>query len=216
MLRRLFLFAAGLALALALSFSIPAQPQPAAKKAGLNRNRPTPVKLNVYADNWFKLYINGKLIAVDSIDFVPHNVISVDVIEQYPMTIAVLAKDFADPETGLEWDNSQIGDGGLILKLGDRIVSNAQWKAKKFSWGPLGGDMEDPKVVHQPLPEGWELPSFDDSSWSNAKVFSVDQVRPRTNYQDYDFAGAEFIWTDDLELDNTIVFRLTLPRRPLQ
>ena len=26
------------------------------------------VKLNVYADNWFTLYINGKLVATDSID----------------------------------------------------------------------------------------------------------------------------------------------------
>ena len=132
------------------------------------------------------------------------------------MTIAVLAKDFANPETGLEWDNSQIGDGGLILKLGDRIVSNAAWKAKKFSWGPLNGDMQNPKVVHQPLPEGWQQADFDDSAWGHAKVFSIEEVRPRTNYQDYDFEGAEFIWTDDLELDNTIVFRLSIPERPLQ
>ncbi|RMF82094.1 MAG: hypothetical protein D6744_06390, partial [Planctomycetota bacterium] len=124
------------------------------KKRKDGRVRPVPVKLNVYADNWFKLFINGKLIAVDSIDFVPHNVISVDVVEQYPMTIAVLAKDYADPQTGLEWNNTQIGDGGFLLKLGDRIVSNSQWKAKKFSWGPLNGDMQNPKVVHQPLPKG--------------------------------------------------------------
>ena len=216
MIRRLFLFATGLLLVLALSFSVPAQRQRAGKKGGPKRNRPTPVKLNVYADNWFKLYINGKLIAVDSIDFVPHNIISVDVVEQYPMTIAVLAKDFADPETGMEWDNSQIGDGGLILKLGDYIVSNAEWKAKKFSWGPLNGDMQNPKVVHNPLPEGWEKPGFDDSGWGKATVHSVEEVRPRTNYKDYDFEGAEFIWTEDLRLDNTMIFRLTVPSRPVQ
>ena len=38
------------------------------------------IPVNVYADNWFKLYINGKLVAVDSIDFMPHNVISVDIL----------------------------------------------------------------------------------------------------------------------------------------
>ncbi len=32
------------------------------------------VTANIYADNWFKLYINGKLAAIDSIDFMPHNV----------------------------------------------------------------------------------------------------------------------------------------------
>ena len=30
---------------------------------------------SVYADNWFAMYINGKLVAVDSIDFLPHNVV---------------------------------------------------------------------------------------------------------------------------------------------
>ena len=48
------------------------------------------IKANVYADNSFKLYINGELVAVDSIAFVPHNVVSVDVLPAYPMTIAVM------------------------------------------------------------------------------------------------------------------------------
>ncbi len=183
-------------------------------KGGVKRVRPTPVKLNVYADNWFKLYVNGELIAVDSIAFVPHNVISVDVIETYPMTIAVLAKDFADPDTGLEWNNSQIGDGGFLLKLGANIVSGPHWKAKKFSWGPLDGNMDNPKVVHRELPKGWEQPGFDDSAWANAVEFSVQQIRPRTNYQDYDFEGAKFIWTEDLELDNTILFRYRIDAPP--
>ncbi len=33
------------------------------------------IKANVYADNSFTLYINGELIAVDSIKFVPHNIV---------------------------------------------------------------------------------------------------------------------------------------------
>jgi len=86
------------------------------------------VKLNVYADNWFKLYINGKLIAVDSIEFMPHNIISVDVLPEFPMTIAVMARDNADAVTGKEYEHVQIGDGGFILKLGD-VVSDSSWKA---------------------------------------------------------------------------------------
>src|SRR4051812_33971265 len=82
------------------------------------------VRANIYADNWFVLYINGKLTAVDSIDFIPHNVVSVDILPEYPMTIAVLAKDNADPQTGLEYGD-HIGDGGFILKFGDGTVTNA-------------------------------------------------------------------------------------------
>jgi hypothetical protein len=90
-------------------------------------------KANIYADNWFSLYIDGDLVAVDSIKFIPHNVVSVDILPRYPMTIAVLAKDNADPKTGMEYANTQIGDAGFILKFGDGTVTNADWKAKKIS-----------------------------------------------------------------------------------
>ena len=73
------------------------------------------ITLNAYADNWCVIFINGKMVAVDSIDFLPHNQISVKILPEYPMTIAVLAKDNADPATGLEYGN-QIGDAGFILK----------------------------------------------------------------------------------------------------
>jgi len=70
------------------------------------------MKINVYADNWFILYINGRLVDVDSIQFTPHNVISVDPLPEYPMTIAVMAKDNADPQTALEYGD-HIGDGAV-------------------------------------------------------------------------------------------------------
>ncbi len=165
------------------------------------------IKANVYADNSFMLWINGELTAVDSIAFVPHNAISVDILPKYPMTIAVMAKDFSDEKTGLEWNNTQIGDGGFVMKLGDGTVTNGGWKAKKVFWGPIDGDMENPRTARIPHPEGWNQPDFDDSDWGKATVFTVEQVRPQQPYRDYDFEGAEFIWTEDLELDNTVLFR---------
>lgn len=181
------------------------------------RNRPRmsdTLKANIYADNSFMLWINGELVAVDSIAFVPHNAISVDILPEYPMTIAVMAKDFSDEKTGLEWNNTQIGDGGFVMKLGDSIVTNGEWKAKKVFWGPLDGNMQDPKVVRIAMPEGWNQPDFDDTEWGAAKVFTVQQVRPQQPYRDYDFEGAEFIWTEDLELDNTILFRYRVESPP--
>lgn len=140
---------------------------------GANRIRkPTindAVRANVYADNWFQLYINGELVAVDSIRFIPHNVISVDILPAYPMTIAVTARDNADPRTGMEYANTNIGDGGFILKFADGTVTNATWKAKSFSRGPIGGDVKDPKVANEELPANWFAVDFDDSAWANAK-----------------------------------------------
>ncbi|MCH2614251.1 MAG: hypothetical protein MKZ70_06110, partial [Opitutales bacterium] len=123
------------------------------------------VPVNVYADNWFKLYINGKLVAVDSIDFMPHNVISVDILPEYPMTIAAMAKDGGNAETGLEYNNSNIGDGGFILKIGSDIVTDASWKAKNFFYGPIDGDKDNPRVQHLNIPENSYAIDIDDSGW---------------------------------------------------
>lgn len=164
------------------------------------------MKLNVYADNWFMLYVNGRLVAADSIQFTPHNVVSVDFLPEYPMTLAVLAKDNADPKTGLEYGSS-IGDGGFILKFADGTVTNAGWKAKSFFQGPVNGDVASPRVVQEPLPPDWWTVGFDDSQWKNATEHSVEAVDPKQPYFEHDFAGAKFIWTDDLALDNTVIFR---------
>jgi phosphatidylethanolamine-binding protein (PEBP) family uncharacterized protein len=164
------------------------------------------IKLNVYADNWFMLYVNGRLVAVDSIQFTPHNVVSVDFLPEYPMTIAVLAKDNADPKTGMEYGTS-IGDGGFCLKFADGTVTNASWKAKNFFHGPVSGDTADPQVKQEPLPENWWATNFDDSTWKNAKEYTVEEVDPKQPYFENDFQGAKFIWSDDIALDNTVIFR---------
>jgi len=164
------------------------------------------IKASVYADNWFVLYINGKLTMVDSIDFLPHNVVSVDILPEYPMTIAVMARDNSDPKTGLEY-GTNIGDGGFILKFGDGTVTNAQWKAKAFFTGPLGGDTARPQVKHEPIPAIWWAEDFDDSSWEKATEYTVDRVNPKESFFKADFQGAKFIWTQDLDLDNTVIFR---------
>ena len=172
------------------------------------------VKANVYADNAFKLYINGELVAVDSIKFVPHNVVSVDVLPKYPMTIAAMGIDNADPKTGMEYADTNIGDGGFILKLGDGTVTDATWKAKRFSWGPIDGDTKNPRVKNLPIPENWFAEDFDDGDWSNAKVYSQETVGPKEPFFEHDFEGAKFIWSGDVLLDNTVIFRKTIKSPP--
>lgn len=164
------------------------------------------IKLNVYADNWFMLYVNGRLVAVDSIQFTPHNVVSVDFLPEYPMTIAVLAKDNADPKTGMEYGTS-IGDAGLCIKFADGTVTNATWKAKNFFHGPVNSDTAKPKVIQEALPADWWSADFDDSTWKNAKEYTIEEVDPKQPYFENDFEGAKFIWTDDIALDNTVIFR---------
>jgi len=161
------------------------------------------IKGAVYADNWFAMYVNGKLVAVDPIDFLPHNVVKVDLLPEYPMTIAIIAKDNADPKTGFEYGD-KIGDAGIALKFSDGTVTNAKWKVKRIFSGP--------PVRTEALPEGWQSPAFDDSGWSSATEYSLERVDPKQPYYDADFEGSKFVWTDDLDRDNTILLRTTIAR----
>lgn len=167
-------------------------------------------KLYVYVDNWFKLYINGKLAAVDSIEFMPHNIVSVDVLPEFPMTIAVMARDNADAITGKEYEHVQIGDGGFILKLGDDVLTDTSWKAKCFFFGPMEGEKE--LVKHVPIPEDWFASDFDDRDWGLVTVYEESVVRPPSVFGDYDFKGAKFVWASDLDLHNTVIFRTTIDK----
>lgn len=200
---------------LALTDSAPAQKPPRPGGPGIDKPRLEDcVRANVYADNWFQLYLNGNLVAVDSISFIPHNVVSVDILPEYPMTIAVLAKDNADPLTGLEYDNTNIGDGGFILKFGDGTATDATWKAHCFFHGPIEGDLEDPRTKHEAIPADWFEPGFDDSGWANAVEHTEEAVDPKTPFFEHNFAGAKWIWTADLALDNTVIFRKTIESPP--
>ncbi len=183
---------------------LPAQPPIKASMANT-------IKLNAFVDNWCLIYINGKLAAVDQIEFLPHNGISVNILPSYPMTIAVLAKDNADPKTGLEYTN-QIGDAGFILKLGDGTLTSAAWKVKTIFKGPLNRNTINPKVAYTAIPTNWFAPDFDDSSWPNATEYTQARVNPGGDFSSYDFANAKFIWSDDLDLDNTVLFRYTAPK----
>lgn len=197
---------APLFLAALLATTVSAQTTPQVKPGSTDT-----IKLSAYADNWCAIFINGKIVAVSAIDFLPHNQISIKILPEYPLTIAVLAKDNADPKTGMEYTD-KIGDGGFILKLGDGTVTNATWKAKSFFHGPVGGNTANPVVTRTAIPANWYAPDFDDSTWANATEYATETVKPDGDYVAADFTNAKFIWTSDILLDNTVIFRTTVPK----
>ena len=46
-----------------------------------------------------------------------------------------------------------------------------------------------------------------DRDWPAAKVFTEQEVGPKEPFYQADFKGARFIWSEDLGLDNTVLFR---------
>ncbi len=93
------------------------------------------------ADNYFELYINGKLIGVDATPFTPFNSHVVRFRVKRPYTIAVLAQDWEDKlGVGMEAFQGNVwhsGDGEFVAKFSDGTVTNSTWKAQSFYIAPL-------------------------------------------------------------------------------
>jgi hypothetical protein len=71
------------------------------------------------------------------------------------------------------------------------------------------------RAAHAPLPADWASPAYDASRWTPAALYDAARVTADPAYASYAaalFAGARFIWTRNLDLDNHVVCRVTLTR----
>jgi hypothetical protein len=200
----------------------------------------------IIGDNYWELYVNGKLVAVDANPYTPFNSSIVRFKAKRPITYAVKAVDWEE-NLGLASElfagaEYHPGDGGFIARFSDGTVTDSSWKAQSFYIAPLekhesvveNGNVHDtsrlgriypvhPHVaackdqcyaVHYPIPDGWTSPSFDDSSWPRAYEFTdtdvgTDNLPAYTKYPEV-FAGARWIWSINLVLDNTVILRKTV------
>jgi phosphatidylethanolamine-binding protein (PEBP) family uncharacterized protein len=181
----------------------------------------------VWADNWFALYINGKKIGEDSIPITTQksfNSETIKFVAAYPLTIGFIAKDYVQSKSGLEYlgtPNQQIGDGGIKFQIRETAsnklvaVSDSTWKAKVANTAPLNPECEkstqpdiDCKFLNTAIPSTWYSSSFIDKSWNSAKVFTSDEVGPKDGYFSINWeSSAQFIWGNDLKLDNIVYLR---------
>ena len=181
----------------------------------------------IWADNWFALYVNGKKVGEDSVPITTEKSFNSEKIKftaTYPLTIGLMAKDFVENASGLEYigkSNQQIGDGGIVLQIRDlttnQIVAytDSTWKSLVVFKAPLNPECVTSKA---PLTDcksqtiknstTWYSSTYKDSSWLNAKEFTKEAVGVKDGYFNIDWsANAKLIWSNDLKLDNTILFR---------
>ncbi|MBT5295177.1 MAG: PEBP family protein [Octadecabacter sp.] len=187
---------------------------------------------DVWADNWFEMRINGVQVAQDSVPITTERSFNAEsfIFEaQRPFVIGLMAKDFKENDTGLEYIGTrrqQMGDGGVILQImdaaGDLVaVSSADWSCLVIHTAPLDKSCEsdaDP-VADQGAcgfdassePDGWDSVDFDATDWPAADVYSEREVSPKDGYDEITWdASADLIWGPDLEQSNTILCRLTV------
>ncbi|WP_305972339.1 MULTISPECIES: PEBP family protein [unclassified Mameliella] len=187
---------------------------------------------DVWADNWFAMRINGAQVAEDSVPITTErsfNAESFDFEAERPFVIGLVAKDFKENDTGLEYIGTrrqQMGDGGLIAQIKDATgatvaVSNSDWQCLVIHTAPLDKSCEGAanpvagegacafEVMDEP--DGWDQAGFDASHWPQASIFSEREVSPKDGYDRIDWVSeAQLIWGPDLEQSNTVLCRLTV------
>ncbi len=186
--------------------------------------------IEVWADNWMAVSIDGQLIGEDSVPITTERSFNAETFTfeaTYPFTIGIEAKDFKETDSGIEYiglDRQQMGDGGLIAQVTDTetgqvvAVTNADWSVLVVHRAPLNPECAtdaDPDATCQyeitETPAGWADPDFDDSSWATATEWTADAVDPKDGYGEITWSpDAQFIWGSDLEIDNTILTRMTV------
>ena len=184
----------------------------------------------VWADNWFSLYVNGEIVGEDSVPITTERSFNAETIAfeaTYPLTIAIMTKDFKETDSGLEYigePNQQMGDGGFIAQFTDTstgeviAVTNGEWRGLVIQNAPLNVECEksaDPDTDCQfetlDKPADWTSANFDDSSWINATSYLADEVGVKDGYNEITWdSTAEIIWGPNLNTNNTILWRLTI------
>jgi hypothetical protein len=187
---------------------------------------------DVWADNWFEMRINGVQVAQDSVPITTERSFNAEsfIFEaQRPFVIGLMAKDFKENDTGLEYIGTrrqQMGDGGVILQImdaaGDLVaVSSADWSCLVIHTAPLDKSCEsdaDPVAGQGACgfdassePDGWDSVDFDATDWPAADVYSEREVSPKDGHDEITWdASADLIWGPDHEQSNTVLCRLTV------
>lgn len=183
----------------------------------------------IWVDNWFELYLNGKKIAQDSVPITTErsfNSAKVKFTATYPFTIGIIARDYTENASGLEYigkANQQIGDGGFVLQIRELAkntvigVTDRSWKTLVINKAPLNPEcvssskpLVDCKSQQIATPTSWAQKTFNDKQWINATEYSQDEVGVKDGYFDISWSPlAELIWSNDLKIDNYLLLRKT-------
>ena len=184
-------------------------------------------KAEIWADNWFSLYLNGELVGEDSVPITTERSFNSETFTfdvSYPFMIAMVTKDFKENDSGLEYigtGRQQMGDGGFIAQITDTSTgtvvakTGSDWRGLVIHRAPLdtaceksANPMAECAFESSPEPANWAAVSFDDSTWVDATIYTAQEVGPKDGYLSIKWdPSAALIWTSSLKQDNTILWR---------
>lgn len=155
----------------------------------------------IFADNYFELFINGRLVGVDAVPFTPFNSNIVKFKVKKPYDIAIKAVDWEE-NSGLGSERNRgkkyhPGDGGLIASFSDGTITNSHWKAQTFYTSPIydlscveevgneritkdcstsgSNEYVETYSLHWDIPLSWES-NEDYLSWPKSVQYTEDEI----------------------------------------
>lgn len=100
----------------------------------------------IFGDNYFELYVNGQLIAVDAVPFTPFNASVVKFTADRPVSLAIMGVDWEE-NLGLGSEAGRgaayyPGDAGIVIQVQDATgntaaITDDSWRAQTFYTGPI-------------------------------------------------------------------------------
>jgi len=143
----------------------------------------------IFCDNYFEFWFNEVKVAVDPLDFTPHNAVKVSF--EYDgtsaKTYAIMCQDYASP-SGFEYTSTtspQLGDGNLLAEFSDGVKTSKTWKTWTVTYGPTeaseaagcsGTNLAACAITDNGTPTDWYKASFDDASWTAATEYTAAEA----------------------------------------
>jgi hypothetical protein len=165
----------------------------------------------IVADNYFELYVNGKLVGVDAVPYTPFNSAIVRFKAKRPYTYAFKLVDWEE-RLGLGMETNRgndwhAGDGGLVARFSDGTQTDSSWKAQAFYIAPLArpddliekGNVHDTSQLGRVYP-GAKVPDCRDRCF--AVHYPVPANWAARNFDDSSWPNAYEFTDDDVGVEH--------------
>ncbi len=165
----------------------------------------------IFADNYFELYVNGTLVAVDPVPFTPFNSNVVRFSAQRPITVAFKMVDWEETlGLGVEAGRGSKyhpGDGGLVAHIKDSnqktvAITDDNWRAQTFYIAPVS-DRNCLKI------DGTNRDSSDcstnavkDISTASAAHWAIPDTWAQPDFDDSEWPNATIFSNDTVGVNN--------------
>lgn len=169
----------------------------------------------IFADNYFELYVNGTLLAIDPVPFTQFNSNVVRFSADRPVTLAVMMVDWEE-NLGLGSENNRgkayhPGDGGFVAHFTDTdgqtvAITDATWRAQTFYTAPL--DTRDCLVIDGAIRDSSACShdGVDDATGYSAAHWHIPSDWMMVGFDDSVWPAAATFSNDTVGVDNKPAF----------